>query len=245
MKEKITISREEYTKLREELDRAREINKNVLIWQNAPKRIRKTFSQKQIQRILDVIENSAKLYMKNGWGKFMRVRDKTIVMTIYFCALRPNECLSLTFNDVDFERALIMIRPETNKTKNGRIVPIPKTLMLYFKEYLSQSPYFWKNSEYIFINYGSSNHLSAERWKARFREILKEAGIYLSTNSTIPPYSSYSLRHTRATELLEKSGMDIFAVGNLLGHKSLESTKQYIHTNSKYMEYLKELMDKK
>lgn len=44
--------------------------------------------------------------------------------------------------------------------------------------------------------------------------------------------SSHTLRHAFATHLLE-NGVDIVIISQLLGHKSIKTTSQYLHMTSK------------
>jgi len=44
-------------------------------------------------------------------------------------------------------------------------------------------------------------------------------------------YSAHSLRHSFATRLIEKN-VNLFLVQRLLGHKSLDATKVYVHFDS-------------
>nr|MBC8484993.1 tyrosine-type recombinase/integrase [Bacteroidota bacterium] len=48
------------------------------------------------------------------------------------------------------------------------------------------------------------------------------------------PYSAYCLRHTYAQNLLE-AGASIYEIKEMMGHDSIESTKQYLHVHIKLM----------
>ncbi len=48
------------------------------------------------------------------------------------------------------------------------------------------------------------------------------------------PYSAYCLRHTYAQNLLE-AGLSIYEIKEMMGHDSIESTKQYLHVHIKLM----------
>jgi integrase len=45
-----------------------------------------------------------------------------------------------------------------------------------------------------------------------------------------PELTIHSLRHTRATRLID-AGVDALIVAQLLGHKSIQTTKRYVHSN--------------
>jgi site-specific recombinase XerD len=70
--------------------------------------------------------------------------------------------------------------------------------------------------------------MSARSVQKRFEMICEKAGI-------LRPYlCPHSLRHTYATRLLRK-GIDPLTVSVSLGHKSLETTMGYLHTNPDHL----------
>ena len=87
--------------------------------------------------------------------------------------------------------------------------------------------------------------MSPGRWKHIFREkILKPAGLWLApeAGSTVTKYRSYTLRHTKATELMNETH-DLFLVANVLGNAKLNSTKVYLHKDKNYIEYMRNRMN--
>lgn len=202
--------------------------------------IPRIFGKDDIAKILNVIMRSKKLYLKNCWGDWMRHRDKCIMFTIYYCALRPKECCKLLFSDFDLKNGLIFIRGENNKQRKDRVLPIPKALLPHYEEYFKfPKLQFWKGSPYLFPSYMNA-YISPERWKHRFREILKEAKIWRpsSSRSKVPPYRSYTLRATAATEMLELIN-NPFVVARFLGHSDLRAIKPYLHMTQRMIEGLK------
>jgi integrase/recombinase XerC len=201
------------------------------------------FKPEEIQRMLGALQNSNG-YLKNIWGDFMRTRDVTILMTIYLMGLRPNEACSLRFDDFDIKNRTVKIRGENNKVKKDRVVPVPDELIKYYSDYLKfRREHFWKGSKYLFPSF-ENEHISAGHWKYIMREkVLKPAGLWIApidngTGNKTPKYRSYTLRHTRATEILNHTN-DIWLVANFLGHAKLNSTKVYLHKSEKYMDYMK------
>ena len=238
----ITIPKKEYDNL---LKLAEESKKQkTLIWESFDKgeNIPVIFSPKDLLKIEEGILKHK--YQKNIYGVWMRQRNLTIFYTIYLLGLRPNEACDLRFDDFSLETGLVKIRKETNKQKRERRIPIPRQLLKCLQDYLKFPRHLWKGSPYLFPS-AESPYISPGRWKHFFRDVLKSVGLWLPAEfgKTIPPYRSYTLRHTRATELLNKSNMDIHAVANILGHCKLDSTKKYLHNNPRYQEYLKEILE--
>jgi len=201
------------------------------------------FKPEDIQTMLHVVQNSND-YLKNIWGEFMRSRDIAILMTIYLLGLRPNEACALRFDDFDVRNATVKIRGENNKVKKDRVIPIPNELMIYYTNYMKfRREHFWKGSKHLFPSF-ANQCISAERWKHIMREkILKPAGLWIApidngTGNKTPKFRSYTLRHTRATEILNKTN-DIWLVSNFLGHAKLNSTRVYLHKSDKYMDYMR------
>lgn len=202
------------------------------------------FSNEDIERIKETIEKMP--YPKNMYGKFLKERNKAIFLTLFILALRPKEACCLKFNDFDMERKVIKIRAENNKQGKSREIPCPNLLIEAYKSYLKfNRPIFWKGSDYLFPSM-ENDHISAGRWKHIFRNVLKNCGLWLppehpETGNKTPPLRSYTLRHTKATQLLNKS-KDIFLVSNILGHSKLNSTKVYLHKSEEYMNYMRDFL---
>lgn len=215
--------------------------KQILLYEDV-KKCPEIFSGAEIEAMLNQIDKSEG-YLKTAWGEWMKARDKAILMTIYILALRPNEACALRFDDFNLKEGTVLIRGENNKVKKDRVLPLPPDLIPYYRNYFKfERVRFWRGSPYLFPSLETSK-ISAGRWKHIFREkILKPLGIWEApVNSTVPKYRSYSLRHTKATELLNKY-KDIFLVSNVLGHSKLNSTKIYVHKSPDYMEYMRKAL---
>ncbi len=222
--------------------------KSKLLWQGVRK-IPNIFSDKEIELIFKSILNSNNYWSKKGykdWGEFLRFRDLTLIATIYYLGLRPNEACSLKLSDFNIANSTVLINGKNNKCHKDRLLPLPKRLIDIYTEYLKFERYrFWHGSKYLFPSF-SSEHIHPGRLKAIFREkALKPFGLWkMPENNKISPTRLYTLRHTFASRLLnkqiEKHGQpDLFAISNLLGHSDIRSSSVYLHTDSSYMEYLR------
>lgn len=206
--------------------------------------IPKLFTPIDMQKILDVVRNP-ELYLKNDWGLWTQARDEAIIVLMYHCALRPKECTSLRFDDFNLHDMSIIIRAENNKERQAGTVPVPERAVHSLKKYLSfPRERFWQGSQYLFPSFESKTKpLSSGTWKGRFRRILKLAEIWVAPiHGTKPIFSSYTLRHTKATQVLEKT-KDIRAVQFMLRHKDPRSTQVYHHITPSWKNYLREAMN--
>lgn len=211
------------------------------------------FSEADINQIFQQIIKCRDYWKSKGyadWGRFFKMRDLSIIATIYLLGLRPNEACSLKFQDFNFRRMVVRIDGRHNKAKKDRIVPIPKTLMNIYHLYLQYpKARFWKGSKYLFPSF-TSNHISPETLKTIMREkILKPLGFWKAPErGKVSRFRLYTLRHSRASHILAKQienhgQPDIYAIANLLGHSDIRSTQIYLHTDEKYNEYLREQLD--
>jgi site-specific recombinase XerD len=215
---------------------------------NKDRPLPKIFSQEDIGRIITQPLRCKNYWSKKGyadWGEFLKMRDVCILATIYILGLRPNEACSLKFEDFDFKNRKVIIRGENNKCKKDRILPVPASLMKFYKQYLVfPRSRFWRASKYLFPSF-SRDHVSASTLKFIMREkVLKPLNLWNFSETR----TTYKLRHSRASHLLAKQiedfgRPDIFAIANILGHADIRSTQVYLHTDEKYTDYLREMMN--
>jgi len=150
-------------------------------------------------------------------------RDRAILELLYSSSLRADELVGLDVEDVDFEHNRLRV-----KRKGGRTVYVPfsERAKRFLKEYLRE-----RSNGALFLNrYG--RRLSTRS----LQKIVKKH----SMASIFKDISPHTLRHTRATHLLN-SGMDIRMLQRFLGHSTIKATQIYTHVNLKQ---LSEIYDK-
>lgn len=128
--------------------------------------------------------------------------SKVAFLIAYESGLRVSEVIKLKQDDIDTTAKRIYIRD--SKFGKDRVVPLPKT---------------WKSYMMNFIPIKKGVR-SLER---NFKTCAKIAGLK-------PVYVFHSLRHSFATNLLER-GMPINQVSLLMGHSSVGTTNVYIKAN--------------
>ncbi|MCW8965460.1 MAG: site-specific integrase [Candidatus Pacearchaeota archaeon] len=194
-----------------------------------------------IERMIDIVDKSED-YLKNIWGEWMRARDKLIIKMLFEHAMRPKELLCMKFNDMDLNKKTLRIRGENNKVRKDRVLPINEKIAPLFIQYFKLPRWLWKNSEYLFPSF-ANKYLSSERWKHIFREkVLKPAGLWIKPDSpSTCKTRSYTLRHSKATELINKT--DIYTVANVLGHGDIRSTKTYLHLDKRHFEHMRQVLN--
>ena len=173
----------------------------------APRKIIATFSQPQIESLLETINGSA-----NGY------RDSVIVLLLLDTGLRVNELINLMMGNVWLEEGLIKVLGKGDKE---RLVPIGKQvrklLWRYINKYRPQPA--MPNLDNLFLNREglplTKNHLDS--LMQRYGRIAELTGVRCSP---------HTLRHTFAISYLRNGG-DVFSLQKILGHSSLEMTRRY------------------
>lgn len=198
------------------------------------KHMPKIFSEEEISLIADVILNREE-YSPNDAGEFLKWRDLTTIELMYYCGLRPSECLQLKWRDIDFEKKLIYVRPYINKRKNDlpAILTSPAEKILHrYKQKLNELKI---NYEWLFPSFWTWEPISTGAMNRIFLNICKEAGfakLEYRTARGQPKYSVnlYCLRHSFCTRIYKKTGSEI-AVARLARHTKVESASIYTHLN--------------
>lgn len=130
-----------------------------------------------------------------------------IVITAIHTGMRRNEILSLEWSDVNLDTGIITL----SRTKNGevRYIPLNQTM----QNLLATIP---SRSKYVFAQENGKPYA----WIGRaWRNAKAEAGI---------DCRFHDLRHTFASHLAME-GVDLRAIQELMGHKSLKMVQRYTH----------------
>jgi integrase/recombinase XerD len=154
----------------------------------------------------------------------MGSRDHAIFYLMTHFGLRTGEVTYLTLEDLDLRRRLLHVRQ--HKTRQVPSLPLSAEAVRVLRQYLKFGRPRSSHSE-LFLSV-----LAPQRpmMRGAISEVLqcrvKRAGLPLAD------YSPYGLRHGFAMRLLER-GVGVKAIGDLLGHRSLESTGVYLRLDIK------------
>jgi len=164
------------------------------------------------------------------WKKFLNSfprhtlqgrRDYAIVLCLTQLALRSQEVVSLTLDDLDW-RAMTMRLCQT-KQQRQRLLPLPsavaRAIVSYLKHGRPSTP-----SRYLFVH-----HLApvGQSLTAQFVRLLVR---HAFARCQIKAGGSYILRHTWAT-WAHRRGAGLKLIADVLGHRSLQPTQRYAHVN--------------
>ena len=180
-----------------------------------PKSLPKALTKEEVKRLLSVIPPTRK-------------RDRLIVLLLYGAGLRVSELCNLRKEDVDFERALIVVRG--GKGAKDRVVPIPAFLLGEIGSYLEGRD---DDSEYLLVEERreKKDRISPKTVWYLLRKYGEKAGVKVTP---------HMLRHSFATHMLE-NGVDIRAIQELLGHSNLSTTQIYTKVT---VEHLRKAQEK-
>ena len=148
-------------------------------------------------------------------------RDYAMVLCLAQLALRSQEVVSLTLDDLDW-RAMT-VRLAQTKQRRQRLLPLPASVAKAILSYLKHGRP-GTESRALFVHHCPpvGQPLTAQRVRVLVRRAFARCGI--------PASRSYILRHTWAT-WAHRRGAGLKLIADVLGHRSLESTTRYAHVN--------------
>jgi integrase/recombinase XerD len=150
------------------------------------------------------------------------LRDRVMLSLGYGCGLRAGEIVRLKAGDIDSAQKIIRI--VQSKGRKDRHVMLPPELLASLRQWWRVRPTHYDadvpvGERWLFPGPGEGRHLTTRQLSRLFHESAAAAGITKRV-------SLHSLRHSFATDLLEK-GIDIRYIQALLGHSKLDTTSRY------------------
>lgn len=174
--------------------------------------IPRAISADQVERLLASIER------RSAMGR----RDYAILLLLARLGLRSSEIVFLELDDMDWAAGTFSVRG-----KNGRRteLPLPAEVGQAIVAYLQHGRP-WSTSRRVFL-----------RHKAPIRGFLNQCAIgsivrhaIQRANIQAPTLGAHQFRHALATHMLQR-GASLTEIGELLGHRSPETTKIYAKVN--------------
>jgi len=155
----------------------------------------------------------------------MGLRDRAILVTLYDCAMRLNELLTIKLNDVtlDAEFPCILLHGKGNKERRTQLT---EKSVGHLKEYLRIFHPDPQRDAYLFFTtvHGKPGKMSSgnvQRLLKQYTDTARRA--YPDMPESVHPHM---LRRTRATNLYQ-DGVALELVSTILGHARLETTRIY------------------
>jgi site-specific recombinase XerD len=169
-----------------------------------------------IHQLLHSIDRAGKA----GW------RDYAILHLMAHYGLRPSEVVALRLDSIDWVAHTVQV--QQRKTRSTLLLPLMPHTVTLLRRYLAVGRP-CSGDRHLFLRVrdpaGALQHTAIGDL---FRKRAQLAGLPLDQ------YCSYSLRHGFAVRLLTR-GVGIKAIGDLLGHRSLESTQVYLRLETELL----------
>jgi integrase len=147
-----------------------------------------------------------------------------IITVALHTGMRLGEILNLKHADIDFVTGVLTVR--NSKNGESRHIPMDSTVTALFKQTPKQS-----NSDYVFPS------PTGVRWSCNqkaFRHARSWAGLV--------DLHFHDLRHTFASQWMMNGG-DLYALREILGHKSIAMTQRYAHLSPAYQRAMVDRME--
>jgi integrase/recombinase XerD len=161
-----------------------------------------------------------------------KVRNELLIEFLWQTGLRREEAADTTLNNLNREDREIQIRGKNSKSRHVFYQPTLDSLLdIWLEGGYRQSYNSAETSDHIFIS-ERSGRLNPHQINQIIVKSAKNAGIqskmYTDGNGqSRNKITAHSLRHGFAVRSL-KNGMDIKTLADLMGHESLDTTKQYL-----------------
>lgn len=182
-------------------------------WQKEEMPLIETFTDMEVVKMVNYYHGS----------KYMDVRNRLIVATLFDTGLRCNELCNLTVSDIRDTYIHVF-----GKGKKVRHVPISDVLRRHMLKYERVRKEFVKDRvttdcEYYFLS--QKGKKLTEPTILRIMHIAgKETGVRTEIRC-----SPHTARHYFAQKML-RNGVDLYTVSKLLGHNNLQITKRYLQS---------------
>lgn len=148
------------------------------------------------------------------------IKHRTILMMLYSTGMRISEIANCRIADIDSTNMRIKI--VQGKGAKDRFTILSQQVLLELRAYYI----IYKPKEYLFNGDKPGKAYSVRS----IQHLMQKALIKIGLDSK--NYTIHTIRHSFATHLVD-NGTDLHTLKELLGHRSLQTTMQYMHLSSK------------
>ncbi|HEX9176553.1 MAG TPA: tyrosine-type recombinase/integrase [Mycobacterium sp.] len=155
------------------------------------------------------------------------IRNRVMFALAYDAALRREELCALRSDDLDPAHRTLRVRAETTKTRRERMVPYSAPTGVLLAKYLAHRATLSRARGGLFLSESHRNHaqpVTLWTWSKVVRRIALAANL--------PRFSTHTTRHLCLTDLA-RMGWELHAIATFAGHRSTDSTLQYIHLSGR------------
>lgn len=155
------------------------------------------------------------------------IRNRVMLALAYDAALRREELCALRSDDLDPAHRTLRVRAETTKTRRERVVPYSAPTSVLLSAYLQHRATLSRARGGLFLSESRRNHaepITLWTWSKVVRRVALAANL--------PRFSTHTTRHLCLTDLA-RMGWELHAIATFAGHRSTDSTLQYIHLSGR------------
>lgn len=177
-----------------------------------PERIRELVELEVLQTLFDTIRSNESM---------MARRDYALILLIFDTGLRRTEAASLNISGVNMKRRQISVR--IAKNNNQRKVPCKEPVLQALQDWLAVHPN--RAGDHLFVALKGKTkgyQLSSGRVNGILERWIQKAGLQGPHHVT-----PHDLRRAFAIYFSDTGG-DMFVLQDILGHKQIETTKEYV-----------------
>lgn len=150
----------------------------------------------------------------------------------YYTGIRLNALLCVRYKDIDWDRQMILVRGETEKTHREFSVPIMEGLAPHLRRILDEarSADFAPEDQLFNVNRFSRhyrcNEMNIDQVEAMYRKLTDKIAVRMTP---------HRFRHTLATDLMKQPERNIHLTKSLLNHTNIATTMNYIEADYDHM----------
>jgi len=183
-------------------------------------KIKSKLSVDEVVTFLDTIEKGLGLTKKEkAFHEVTKIRDLAISTTLLGTGIRVSELVNLNINDINFKEAHFKV---TRKGQNEEIIycndEVINAIRKYYEERIQIKGLSLEHENALFLS-TQDRRMDEKSVRNMIKKYTKKCGI-------IKNITPHSLRRTFGTNLYNEVG-DVYLVAELLGHKSVETTRKH------------------
>ena len=198
------------------------IDKNVTEKVDLPKTHEKPITRLEVDEMVNLLDMAETGYAlsptQQAFHKHTESRDYALIALMLGTGIRVSECVGLDIDDIDFSvNGLRIIR----KGGNSVIIYFSDEIARILKKYLED-----RKAIKGLPDTEKALFLSLQKKRISTRAVQNLVKKYSSLATPLKNISPHKLRSTYGTNLYHET-KDIYVVADVLGHKDINTTKQY------------------
>ncbi len=155
------------------------------------------------------------------------LRNRLMLALAYDAGLRREELCLLRTDDVDPAYRMVRIRAETTKGRRERVVPYSAATGQLLRAYVTERRSLNSAAGALFLSASRRNRarpITLWTWSKVVQGIARRAAVR--------QFSTHTLRHLCLTDLA-RAGWELHLIATFAGHRSTQTTLQYIHLSGR------------